>query len=113
MPFGASAHVALELLEVGKPRVVETNDLAIEPCGRDTKAANRLHESRKSLTPFDTAARVQSNVVPAFPCEESPAVILDLMQPVRAAWWLLDERAELRLKNSRNGVERRRSNRHD
>jgi hypothetical protein len=42
---------------------------------------------------------VQPNVVTLLPREESPAVVFDLVQPIRAARWFLDQSAELRLEN--------------
>jgi hypothetical protein len=99
--LGARTHVALQLFEVRESGVVEVDDLAIEPRARDVQLANRLHKLGQSLTPFDAAAGVQANVVALLPSEESPTIVLDLMQPIVAARRLLDERAELRLEDGR------------
>jgi hypothetical protein len=85
--------------------VVEMNDLAIEPRTLDAQLANRFHEARQTLAPLDTAPRVQANVVALFAREQSPTVVLDLMQPICAARRLLDHRAELRREDGPNDFE--------
>lgn len=47
--LGASAHVALQLLEIGEPGLIDVNDLTIEPCARDAQAARMASTSRGSL----------------------------------------------------------------
>jgi hypothetical protein len=73
------------LFEVWEAIVVEMNDLAVKPCALELEIANRLDEARQSLTQFDAAARVETNVVAVLPCEQAPAVVLDLVQPICAA----------------------------
>lgn len=55
-PLIAHPHVVLEPLEVGESRIVEMNELAVEPSTADLQTSDRVGETREPFALLDPAA---------------------------------------------------------
>ena len=72
-------------LEIREPVRVACDQLAVDDAGADRKRIDGRDDRRKPITPIEPAPRDEADALAVMMGEHAVAIMLDLMQPFRAA----------------------------
>jgi hypothetical protein len=100
-----AAERVLERLEAGAALAIEYHHLAIEQRAARGKRGERFGDLREAIGPVELVARHEAHGAALDAARDPEAVELDLVQPLGAVGWRVDERREL----ERNVLRKRRA----
>src|SRR3984893_14911228 len=97
----AGLQVRLQIVEAGNAPVVLDDDLAVYQRGAETKTRERICDGAKARRPVERLSGEQARGAAVDARLNPVAVVLDLVNPFRAAWRLLARRCPARLEKCR------------